>query len=140
LRERLKSLEKKECVLIGDTNKNGTLYTVRLPVEIPFVQERMKAEFPVVESRNYYTDPELRKGLFERDNWTCRYCGEGVTSDTATLDHILPTVNGGTDDADNLATACHPCNSIKSGKTEAQAAPLILASIRDRRKRATRST
>ncbi len=41
----------------------------------------------------------------------CFYCG----SEASTLDHKHPTIRGGTDEQDNLCTACQWCNKAKSG-------------------------
>jgi 5-methylcytosine-specific restriction endonuclease McrA len=65
----------------------------------------------------------------ERDQWTCRYCGEPVTTGTATLDHIVPQSLGGPNTPENLTTACLTCNAIKSGRTYEEAAPDILAAL-----------
>jgi hypothetical protein len=54
---------------------------------------------------------------------------------SATLDHYVPVSKGGGNDADNLRTCCLMCNSIKSGHAYEEVAPLLLASVRDRRKR-----
>ena len=61
--------------------------------------------------------------VFSRDGFTCRYCG--CQSDTAPLvvDHVIPVCQGGTNDIENLLTACQPCNAGKAGKTPTQAAP-----------------
>lgn len=80
-------------------------------------------------AKSHYSDPELRRQIFERDRWSCQYCGEALTGEDATLDHIIPTSAGGTDDPANLATACLICNSIKSGRTLEEAAPQILAAV-----------
>lgn len=55
----------------------------------------------------------LRQAIFERDEWACQYCGDG---EDLTCDHIVPLVRGGTNDPDNLATACRSCNSSKGDK------------------------
>ena len=56
---------------------------------------------------------DLRQVTFERDGWACVYCG----SDTdLTCDHVVPLVRGGTNEMENLATACRPCNSSKGHK------------------------
>lgn len=44
----------------------------------------------------------------------CVYCG---SSEDLTLDHILPLRLGGTNDDNNLASACRSCNSRKRGRT-----------------------
>lgn len=56
-----------------------------------------------------------RQIVFERDNWTCVYCGEDVHVG-AQCDHVVPVSRGGGSEIDNLATACKRCNSGKSGK------------------------
>jgi len=48
----------------------------------------------------------------------CWYCGgEGLP---LALDHVIPRIQGGSDDPDNLVPACKPCNSSKGGRTPEQ--------------------
>ena len=55
------------------------------------------------------------KAVFKRDNYTCQYCGKvGGKLET---DHIIPFSKGGTDDMDNLVTACRKCNRQKRDKS-----------------------
>ena len=60
----------------------------------------------------------LRKKIFERDDYTCVYCGKSLWKNGIKLevDHIIPISKGGTDDIDNLTTSCRKCNREKSGK------------------------
>jgi hypothetical protein len=129
----LKAIESKECISIGNTTRDGTLYSVNLPCEIPVARKRMTLSNLPVQLLNYYSDSYLRMELFERDKWKCQYCGGKVTEKNATLDDRVPQAKNGTDLPENLATCCLVCNSIKSGKTYEEAAPAILASIRERR-------
>lgn len=57
----------------------------------------------------------LRFEVFQRDKFTCRYCGRTV-SDGAKLevDHVIPESKGGEYVAENLLTACHKCNQAKA--------------------------
>ncbi|MGH7208097.1 MAG: HNH endonuclease [Nitrospiraceae bacterium] len=87
---------------------------------------------------NYFRDPDLRKELFDRDKWVCRYCGERLSAENATLDHLVPVSKGGADSPENLATCCFLCNSIKSGKTYEESAPAILTSLQQRKVRIAR--
>ena len=129
-------LQRKGCLLIGDTSRDGTLYTVIPPREVPLVAEKLAAASPEERDEDdYYTDPERRLVVFERDGWTCQYCGEAVTVDNATLDHFVPQCAGGTHAKSNLRTACLVCNGVKSGKSFEEAAPAILRSIQERRSR-----
>jgi 5-methylcytosine-specific restriction endonuclease McrA len=53
--------------------------------------------------------------VLERDNFTCRYCGGKSPDVVLDVDHIVPVRDGGTDDLDNLVSACVDCNTGKSG-------------------------
>lgn len=56
---------------------------------------------------------ELRQAVFERDNYTCQYCGRSGDEADLVIEHIIPISKGGTDDIRNLCTACSECNSEK---------------------------
>lgn len=59
----------------------------------------------------------LRYEILRRDNYTCRYCGASAPDVPLRVDHVTPVALGGTDTADNLVTACEPCNSGKSSSS-----------------------
>lgn len=131
--EKLQSLVAAGFITVGDTTREGTRYVIRVPDDVPAVAERKAAAVVLEAEPDYYEDPELRGVLMERDGWRCRYCGETVAATTATLDHVIPRSLGGPNTAENLATACLTCNSIKSGRTYEEAAPQILAELTRRR-------
>lgn len=69
------------------------------------------------------------RGLAERDGWSCRYCriplvpdsspglqvnAHGLHVSVATVDHVVPTCLGGTNDRGNLCLACSWCNGKKA--------------------------
>lgn len=58
--------------------------------------------------------PKKRFEIFKRDGFTCKYCGKTPPEVTLEADHIIPVVEGGTDDMNNLITACFACNRGKS--------------------------
>jgi hypothetical protein len=60
----------------------------------------------------------IQKQVFERDAYVCQYCGR--TGGQLEVDHINPVSNGGTNQLDNLATACRRCNRQKRNKTVEQ--------------------
>lgn len=102
----------------------------------------------------------LRRVIFARDNWHCRYCGVPVIDQEVfeksqrwncealhlsrtnearhpaaslirgTIDHVVPRAAGGRTDHKNLVTACWPCNYAKYD------ALLEEAGLADPRKRA----
>lgn len=116
-------------IAVGGTSREGTQYRVLLPEAVPSVREVIATAKPPEEEPDYFTDQALRSGLMQRDNWRCRYCGEPVTTGTATLDHIVPRSLGGQNTPENLTTACLTCNAIKAGRTYEAAAPNILAAL-----------
>jgi hypothetical protein len=65
---------------------------------------------------------EIRDFVFARDGFGCVYCGSGRDLH---CDHVKPICKGGTNDIDNLATACATCNLSKAGKTLAEWRPDI---------------
>lgn len=56
----------------------------------------------------------VRFEILRRDRHTCRYCGAQAPDVALTVDHVVPTTLGGSDDPSNLVTACQPCNSGKA--------------------------
>jgi len=60
-----------------------------------------------------------RTALYERDGYRCQICGcdvllgEPNSPRAATLDHIKPRSLRGTDEDDNLRTACRYCNTLR---------------------------
>lgn len=64
--------------------------------------------------------PGRRHRVYERDDWTCRICGDPVNRgavvpelDAPVIDHILPLAVGGAHCEDNWQTAHFYCNSVK---------------------------
>ncbi|ORA02135.1 HNH endonuclease [Mycolicibacterium bacteremicum] len=76
--------------------------------------------------------------MYARDNWTCQYCGRVFVPEADNLsgryapwhrlpadvdvvyleiDHIHPRALGGTNELDNLQSACTPCNKRKLATT-----------------------
>jgi hypothetical protein len=82
---------------IGSRQPNGTL---------------LKA---LVRKSSRQIDESIKWRVYDRDNYTCRYCGaRGVPM---TVDHYLAQTFGGETSYDNLLTSCRPCNKKKGHKT-----------------------
>lgn len=54
--------------------------------------------------------------IFERDNFTCQYCGRKPPQVILHADHIHPKSKGGLNDEINLITSCQDCNLGKKDK------------------------
>ena len=54
-----------------------------------------------------------RLKVFERDGWSCRFCG---AQSNLVIDHIFPVSKGGGGQIENLQTLCKNCNELKGNK------------------------
>lgn len=57
--------------------------------------------------------PEKRLAIYLRDHFTCIYCLRdlhGAAPTDITLDHLVSQSEGGSNNPDNLITACRHCN------------------------------
>ena len=59
----------------------------------------------------------LRFKILERDNFRCAYCGANPQETSLHIDHKLPVSDGGTNELDNLITACAECNLGKGARS-----------------------
>ena len=62
----------------------------------------------------YKLSKRTRFAVFKRDLFRCQYCGATPPDAVLEVDHIEPRSEGGSDDEDNLVTACLPCNRGKA--------------------------
>lgn len=59
--------------------------------------------------RTIYDDERLKMTVPQ----ACYYCGSTAS---LAVDHLIPQIKGGSDEADNLIWACRSCNSSKQGR------------------------
>jgi hypothetical protein len=124
IKRTIDSLKDKGIISIaGDTSRDGTLYKVAIPDEIPICKELMKksvsdadAVIDIDKELDYYNVAENRLKVFERDGYKCHYCSKQLTRFSATLDHIQPVSKGGDNSIGNLVTACLHCNAERGNK------------------------
>ena len=57
-----------------------------------------------------------RRNVFERDGYTCQYCGRRLPEHRLSLDHVVPRSRGGRSTWDNLVVACVRCNDRKANR------------------------
>ena len=109
--------------IAGDVNREGTLYRIHLPEEIPLCRDAMakaqKEQLPQIDPKrelDFYNIKENRLKVFERDKYLCHYCKKQLTRFSATLDHIQPVSKGGDNSYENLVTACLLHNSQRNAQ------------------------
>ena len=59
---------------------------------------------------------KTRFEVFQRDGFTCQYCGRKPPEVVLEVDHIMPRSKNGSDDMENLITSCFDCNRGKRDK------------------------
>ena len=62
--------------------------------------------------------------IFNRDRYTCQYCGNETRQ--LTLDHVIPRYRGGQHTWENVVSACISCNRRKAGRTPQEARMKLL--------------
>ncbi len=65
-----------------------------------------------------------RLEIFNRDKYTCQYCGKETQQ--LTLEHVIPRYKDGAHTWENVVSACIPCNRRKAGQTPEQAGMKLL--------------
>ncbi|MGD2072236.1 MAG: HNH endonuclease [Candidatus Thorarchaeota archaeon] len=95
----------KKIVGCGDT---GTM-------RIPLVLKLIKIIRTIYRARV----PFSKKNVMVRDNFRCAYCGNRPRK--LTVDHIIPSSQGGKTNFENCVSACKPCNNLKNNRTPSQA-------------------
>jgi hypothetical protein len=86
-----------------------------------YSKEREQARLRKQRQRGRYNRPSerewmvIRDRIFARDGYVCQYCGAKDVK--LHCDHVIPVSRGGTNDDENLATACETCNLRKYNKT-----------------------
>ena len=60
--------------------------------------------------------PEVKAALWNSRPGQCGICGEELCFEKATIDHIIATTRGGTDDLSNLQLAHRECNTGKGNR------------------------
>lgn len=66
--------------------------------------------------RNKERKLKKRFTIFERDNFTCQYCGRKSLDVILEVDHIIPKSKGGLNEISNYKTACKECNNGKGDR------------------------
>ena len=88
---------------------------------IQLLQSKLTASAFAREQRALMTK-KLRESIKQRDDFTCRRCGNSTHAEPNLLleiDHIIPVSKGGCTEESNLQTLCWKCNRAKGDKIDA---------------------
>jgi len=61
--------------------------------------------------------PKVRWQVLARDAFTCQYCGRRPPEVSLEVDHKIAVADGGSDDSENLTSACTDCNRGKGAQS-----------------------
>lgn len=61
-----------------------------------------------------------RQNVFERDRFTCQYCGVAFDHQSLNIDHVIPRDKGGRNTWENVVCSCIPCNTRKANRLPAE--------------------
>jgi len=96
-------------------NGVGFIHSTSQDFQVPSV-----IRLPYLVKRPFRTERKLtRLEVFNRDHYTCQYCGRATRQ--LTIDHIIPRYRGGQHTWENVVSACIACNRRKAGKTPEEA-------------------
>lgn len=105
-----------EWVCLPDPPSSLWIRGVRFRVPVPEVIHLASYDrIPVYEA------PFTRRNLYQRDDYTCQYCGARLSSDRLSIDHVRPRSKGGKTTWDNCVLACVRCNTSKADRTPREA-------------------
>lgn len=91
-------------------NSEGEIMTMEIPSVIRlFHFVRPKKRFSIYK-------PLHRKNVYDRDAGICQYCGNQVSFNKFTYDHIIPRCKNGKTIWENIVVCCQSCNSKKGSK------------------------
>lgn len=67
-----------------------------------------------------YERMDIKRTLIKRDGGICQLCSGASRLENLTLDHIIPSSRGGSDDITNLQLAHEWCNNLKGDMMPAE--------------------
>ena len=100
-------------------NGSGFIHSANALFSVPTV---IKLEHQIKRPRPQRKLTRLE--VFNRDDYTCQYCGKETHQ--LTLDHVIPRYQSGMHTWENITSACIPCNRRKAGRTPEQAGMKLL--------------
>lgn len=105
---------RKGFIRMRGKSDNGRRWYQEVDPELAMILVKERAAVVVNRQtiRRLYSNKEFRTLILERDQYTCRFCGQYGD----TIDHMLPRAKGGHTTPDNCVCACSECNQSKADK------------------------
>lgn len=121
-RPALRRLMARGGLFLVKRSKEGHVVEVRTPEEILRLQSgyidssrhTYETDSSDLEELNFLNLPERRQAIHAREGGRCFYCLGKVTTQTRSLDHVVPRVELVDNTYRNLVSCCKDCNSRKN--------------------------
>ncbi len=112
--EKLRGLEQKGCIKILSSERSGTRLEVFLPSEIPGLLPIATSDSDIaLEDQDFFSVPENRKLILEREGWRCFYCLAKLDENNHVIEHVVSRPEGD-NSFRNVVAACRRCNNRKN--------------------------
>lgn len=109
-----------------------------LALQLSRIEHRLDLVLEFLEEmpRRKSLPPSVRTAVYTRNIGTTRHRGVKTRYGTRQIDHVIPVSQNGSDELDNLVTACRACNMRKRAMLPIEAGMPLLAigTTRQRRK------
>lgn len=117
--EKLRSLESKGCIKVLSSERTGTRVRLILPEDIPGLVTAIATQTPLgLEQMDFFSTPENRKLILEREGGKCFYCLAALNSQNHVIEHVVSRPEGD-NSYRNVVASCRQCNNRKnSGAVE----------------------
>lgn len=95
-RDKVYTLQEKGFIEVVDSTSMGLRLKAVLPSENPAVraEEEIKEQAVPLEELDFYTVPELRQALRDREGNKCFYSFQKITNENFTIDHVISRPEG----------------------------------------------
>jgi hypothetical protein len=113
--EKLQSLKSKGCIEIVSSERAGRRIRLKLPEEIPGVipEPSIEAAALDIEQMDFFSVPENRPLILEREEYRCFYCLCKLTKENHVIEHVVSRPDGN-NSYRNVVAACRQCNNRKN--------------------------
>jgi hypothetical protein len=112
--EKLRGLAAKGCIEILSSERGGTRLRVIVPNEIPgLIPIASTALAPALKDLDFFSVPDNRKLILEREEWRCFYCLAKLDENNHVIEHVVSRPEGD-NSFRNIVAACRRCNNRKS--------------------------
>ena len=97
------------------------VHSVSFSIKLPAVVRLLK-----LVRRNRNPVKFSRQNIYSRDRNKCQYCGERLSNEFLTYDHVLPKSRGGRTEWENIVACCIKCNRKKGGRIPREASMRLI--------------